>query len=152
MGCDQAPIDLTNPDSALKLRSYVWPDASERMGRVDAAIELARQSPPQVVRQDAGDFVVEMLRAPQESGVTRVLYHSIVWQYIPDATQAAITSAMELAAADATPERPLAWVKLETNRKTFRHELRFRYWPGGEQEALLACAHPHGAWVEWLDR
>jgi hypothetical protein len=42
-------------------------------------------------------------------------------------------------------------VRLETNRATFRHELTVRYWPGGEESAMLAEAHPHGAWVEWRD-
>jgi hypothetical protein len=41
---------------------------------------------------------------------------------------------------------------LETNRETFRHELVVRYWPGGAEPVKLAEAHPHGAWVEWLDR
>jgi len=45
--------------------------------------------------------------------------------------------------------RPLAWVQLETNRATFRHELTVCFWPGGEQGAILGEAHPHGAWVEW---
>ena len=44
---------------------------------------------------------------------------------------------------------PLAWVRLETNRATFRHELTARYWPGGDAPALLSEAHPHGAWLEW---
>lgn len=149
-GCDQAPIDLQVSSNALKLKSYVWPDAQERMGRIDAAIQLANQSPPQVVHQDAGDFVSDMLDRPQESGVTRVLYHSIVWQYIPEGTQTMIAGAMEQAGEAATPDRPLAWVNLETNRETFRHELRIRYWPGRADEALLGCAHPHGAWVEWF--
>jgi hypothetical protein len=41
-------------------------------------------------------------------------------------------------------------VRLETNRVTFRHELTVRFWPGGEEPVMLAEAHPHGAWVEWL--
>ena len=49
-----------------------------------------------------------------------------------------------------TEDKPLAWIRLETNRKTFKHELSVRYWPGGGEDwALLAEAHPHGAWVEW---
>ncbi|MFZ1743921.1 MAG: DUF2332 family protein, partial [Pontixanthobacter sp.] len=43
-----------------------------------------------------------------------------------------------------------AWISLETNRETFRHELRVRYWPGGEEGILLGCGHPHGAWAEWF--
>ena len=79
----------------------------------------------------------------------RVLYHSVMWQYLPQATRGAITAALEQAGAEASEERPLAWVRLETNRATFRHELTVRYWPGGADPVLLAEAHPHGAWVEW---
>jgi hypothetical protein len=73
-----------------------------------------------------------------------------MWQYMPEATRDTITQAMEQAGAEATPEHPLAWISLETNRATFRHECKVRYWPGGGEEALLAEAHPHGAWVKWL--
>jgi hypothetical protein len=72
-----------------------------------------------------------------------------MWQYLPEATRRSITAAMELAGARATAERPLAWVRLETNRATFRHELSIRYWPGGAEAVILSEAHPHGAWVIW---
>ncbi|MBA4164519.1 MAG: DUF2332 domain-containing protein [Erythrobacter sp.] len=149
-GCDVAPIDLADREAALKLKSYVWPDAAGRMARIDAAIALAERQPPDLVRQDAGDFVEDRLARDQATGVTRVFFHSIVWQYLPGETQARITAAIEAAGARASQEKPLAWIRLETNPQTFRHELRVRYWPGGEHEHLLACAHAHGAWVEWL--
>jgi hypothetical protein len=112
---------------------------------------MVRRAPPDLVKMDAAEFVRERLAAPQEGGVTRALFHSIVWQYLPDATQQAITAAMEEAGERATPDRPLAWIALETNRETFKHELRVRYWPGGAEPVKLAEAHPHGAWVEWLE-
>ena len=150
-GCDTAPVDLSDPAEALRLKAYVWPDALDRMGRIDAAVSLAGRQPPLIERNDAGTFVEERLAAPQEPGVARVLYHSIVWQYLPEATRRSITAAMEQAGSRATAEKPLAWVRLETNRETFSHELTVRFWPGGDQPVLLAEAHPHGAWVEWLD-
>ena len=152
-GCDVAPIDVANPESALRLKSYVWPDAPLRMARIDAAIALASTNPPDLVAMDAGEFALENLAKPQAAGTTRVMFHSIMWQYMPAATQAAITAAFERAGASATPECPLAWVALETDPATFRHELKVRCWDGGEQDGetvLLNHAHPHGAWVEWL--
>ena len=148
-GCDIAPVDLTDPDQALRLKAYVWAEARERMARLDTAIAMAERSPPELVKADAAEFVREMLARPQEEGVTRALFHTVMWQYLPEPTQAAITAAMEEAGAQAGAERPLAWLALETNRKTFRHELRVRYWPGGEEAVQLCEAHPHGAWVEW---
>ncbi|MFZ1744271.1 MAG: DUF2332 domain-containing protein, partial [Pontixanthobacter sp.] len=125
-GCDQAPVDLSDPAAALRLKSYVWPEAAARMERIEAAIRLASEQSPDLVTQDAGDFVAELLASPQQQGVTRVLNHSIVWQYIPPQTRDAIERAMEAAGAEATQEKPLAWISLETNRETFRHELRVR--------------------------
>lgn len=148
-GCDVAPIDLTDPQQALRLKSYVWPEAIERMGRLDTAIAMAERAAPELIKMDAGDFVEQMLAEEQEQGVTRVLFHSVMWQYLPEFTTDRIEKAMEDAGAKATTERPLAWLWLETNRATFRHELRVRYWPGGEKWVQLAQAHPHGAWVEW---
>jgi hypothetical protein len=148
-GCDRAPVNLSDPAEALRLKAYVWADAQERMGRLDAAARLAAHKPPLLERKDAGAFVEEQLEAPQEPGVTRVLYHSVMWQYLPETTRRSITMAMEQAGARATAQRPLAWIRLETNRRTFRHELSIRYWPGGEEAVILSEAHPHGAWVIW---
>lgn len=152
-GCDVAPIDLSDPAAALKLKAYVWPDAAVRMARIDAAIQLASEAAPDVVKQDAGAFVTERLAEPQAQGTTRAMMHSIMWQYMPQATQDSITAGFEAAGAEATADRPLAWVALETDPATFRHELKVRLWDGGEHRGdthLLAFAHPHGAWVEWV--
>ncbi len=152
-GCDQQIVDLSDPASALRLKSYVWPDATERLGRIDAAIRLASDKAPDLVQMDAAQFVAQQIKLDQGANVTRVLYHSIMWQYMPAETQDTITRAMEEAGAVATPERPLAWIALETDPATFRHELKVRYWNGsgkGAEPELLAFAHAHGAWVEWL--
>lgn len=152
-GCDVAPIDLSDADNALRLKSYVWPEAQIRMARIDAAIALAGERPPELVRKDAGEFVIEQLSLPQASGTTRAMFHSIMWQYMPAATQDAITGAVEAAGAKATADRPLAWVSLETDPATFRHELHVRYWDGSGasgSRVLLARAHAHGAWVDWI--
>jgi len=151
-GCDKAPIDISDPQQALKLKSYCWPENTARLQRLDAIITLAGQKRPDVVRADAADWVEAQLGLPQPEGVTRVLFHSIVWQYIPPEGRERIEAAMLAAGALATAERPLAWIMLETNRQTFRHELRVRFWPGGEQAAHLGEAHAHGAWVEWYGK
>ena len=149
-GCDVAPIDLTDPAQARRLTAYVWPEHRERFARIEAAIAAARETPPDLVRADAADFVEAELKKPQEAGTTRVLMHSIVWQYVPEDQRLRIITAMEEKGAEATPDRPLAWIALEANRALHHHELIVRYWPGGEAERLLGRSHAHGAWVEWL--
>lgn len=151
-GCDVAPVDLTDPAQALRLRAYIWPEHTVRFERMDAAIAAANASAPKVAAMNAADFVESRLARPQADGTTRVLMHSIVWQYVPEDQQARVIAAMEAAGAVATPERALAWVRVEANRTVHRHELTVRYWPGGAEEVLLARSHAHGASIEWTAR
>ncbi len=149
-GCDVAPVDLSDPAQADRLRAYIWPEHTERFARLDAAIDCARDDAPEIVAADAADFVDAILAAPQDAGTTRVLMHSIVWQYLPQASRKRITAAMTGAGARATADRPLAWISLEANRENFRHELRVRHWPdGGANRTWLGSSHAHGRWIDW---
>ena len=148
-GCDVAPLDLGDPAQALRLKSYVWPEHAARFQRIEAAVAAAKVRPPDLLAMNAADFVERELARPQEPGTTRLLMHSIVWQYVPEDQQRRVSRAMEEAGARATPDRGLAWVQLEANRTLLNHGLAVRYWPGGGEPALLAAAHAHGAWVEW---
>ena len=147
-GCDVAPVDLTDPAQALRLKAYIWPEHHVRFARMDAAIAAAATRKPNIVRMNAAEFVEQALAKPQAEGTTRVVMHSIVWQYVPADQQARVSAAMEAAGARATAERPLAWIALEANRTVHHHELTVRYWPGGEQRLQLGVAHAHGAWLE----
>ena len=149
-GCDVAPVDLADPRQVLRLKAYIWPEHTVRFARLEAAIAAASERPPDLVRMNAADFVERELAKPQAAGTTRLLMHSIVWQYVPTDQQARVTAAMKAAGARASAERPLAWVALEANRTLLNHGLSVRYWPGGGEERLLAAAHAHGAWLEWL--
>lgn len=149
-GCDVAPVDLTDPAQALRLKAYIWPEHRVRFERMEAAIAAAHEQKPDIVGSNAADFVEAELAKPQAAGTTRLLMHSIVWQYVPADQQARVTAAMEAAGAKATPDRPLAWIALEANRTVHHHELVVRHWPGGEAPKMLGRAHAHGAWVEWM--
>ena len=100
-----------------------------------------------VQARPAVDFVREQLAA-RHAGEAFVLMHSVVWQYIAAEEQEAITARMHAAAAQATAASPLAWLRFEPPRPDLRVALRCTLWPGGV-DALLAEAHPHGAWVHW---
>lgn len=149
-GMDVAPIDATDPAQADRLLAYTWFDQPQRAERVAAAIAMQNEKPIRLDKGDAADWVEARLAEPQAEGVTRVLMHSIVWQYVGAESQARVTAAMEAAGADATPERPLAWLRVEANRTVHRHEVTIRSWPGHDQSMLIGMSHAHGFWVERL--
>jgi hypothetical protein len=145
-GVDLQPLDVRSDGD--RLLAYVWPDQARRLARLEAALALAAEDPPVVERGDAADWVEARLAERRERGATRVVLHSIAFQYFPEATKARISAAMEAAGAGATFAAPLAWLRYE-HEGGERIELRLRTWPGGE-ERLLAYCHPHGSEVEWL--
>lgn len=147
-GCDQNPIDVTVPAQALRLKAYVWPDQAERMARLDGAIALARLHPPRVEAADAAAWVQAQARGAP--GTATVIYHSVVWSYLPAETQAAVAAAIADAGESAAAAAPVAWLKMEPDPADLAGpmELRLTFWPGGD-ETLLARVHPHGAKVSW---
>ncbi|RYD67904.1 MAG: DUF2332 domain-containing protein [Sphingomonadales bacterium] len=147
-GCDQAPVDVRDANAAERLRAYVWADNPERQARMTGAIAMIAEKPVDLVQADAADWLEARLAEPQAAGVTRVLMHSVVWQYLPPATQARITAAMEAAGARATSDRPLAWVEMEPDRTLHRQEVWVRTWPDGPPRTMVAASQAHGAWVE----
>ncbi len=151
-GCDISPVDVRDPAALDRLAAYCWPDAPHRFARLAAGAAMIRARPVALDAADAADWTDAALARPQADGTARVLMHSIVWQYLPERSQRRITAAMARAGAGATPDRPLIWVGLETDRATMRHNLTVRAWPGLAQAQLLAEAHAHGAWIAWLGR
>ena len=147
-GVDIAPVDATTQAGADRLLAYCWVDHRQRIERLDHALALLRAHPPHLNQGDAPDWIEARLSEPQAEGVTRVVMHSIVWQYIAPEGQARITAAMESAGARATPERPLGWVRVEADRTVHQHDITIRSWPGHGETTLLGHAHAHGFWVE----
>jgi hypothetical protein len=146
-GCDVAPLDVTDPAVEARLSAYVWAETPMRLERLQKAIGMIRERGVRLDKADAADWVEARLAEPQEQGVTRVLMHSVVWQYVPDASTARIRAAMEAAGAAATPERPLAWVAMEPDRALGEQVVSVRTWPDGGPRITVATAHAHAAWV-----
>jgi hypothetical protein len=148
-GVDIRPLDVLDDAVAERLIAYVWPDQTERMERIEASISLARAFPPPIVAGDAGDWTISRLAKPQAAGTSRIIMHSVFWQYLPQETQGIIQSAIEAAGAAATPKHPLGWLTFEPVESLQFMALKLRLWPSGDDLTLANC-HPHGTHIEWL--
>lgn len=145
-GCDRSPVDATTDEGRLTLRSYVWPDLTERFARLDAAIAVARSVPVAVEAADAVDWATAQLAEPRP-GLATVVAHSIVAQYLTAPRRAELVRIINAAGARASREAPLAWLRFEPGPHAA--EVRLTAWPGGE-ERLLATSPYHGPPVTWL--
>lgn len=145
--CDLNPLDVSDPDQALRLRSYIWPDQPERLARLDGAIAIARERGVRLSRANAADWLSASL-ALRPGGRTTVVYHSIFWQYLPFETQRTVRSAIEVAGDLADERSPLCWVRMEPYEED-RHKaaLYYTHWPDPERK-ILAFADYHGRWIQ----
>ncbi len=146
--CDRAPVDLEDDAQRLRLKAYVWADQTERLARLEGAIALARRERLTVERADAAHWVPERLATLPE-GQTTVLFHSIMWTYVPAHDQALIAAAIAAAGRRATHEAPLAWLRFEPSSTASGPELTLTTWPG-ERHRRLATASAHGNAIRWL--
>lgn len=150
LGCDVAPVDVATEEGRLALSSYVWPDMGERHRRLRGAIEIARRSPVTVRRQDAASFVEGIVPI---AGRLTVLWHSVMWQYLPREQQQRVRDHLATVGAAAEDDRPLAHLYAEPVRPRAgaRHEfwVCLELWPGTGERALLGRIAPHGVPVDW---
>ncbi len=151
---DRSPLDAADPATRRTLSAYVWTDQRERLARLNAALDLAALSPPQIATADAADWLEARLSVEPVRGVCRVVLHTIAFQYFPPDRQARIRAHMAAVGAGASAEAPLAWLTFEAEEDGFerRPMLRLRTWPGSEEAVALARGQPHGARYDWVER
>jgi hypothetical protein len=58
-GIDRNPIDVTTDDGARLLEAFVWPDQTDRIERLRAAIDVVRREPPELIQGDYVDVLEE---------------------------------------------------------------------------------------------
>lgn len=149
VGCDLLPVDVLTAEGRLALTAYVWPDQQHRLERLRGALDLAQHSPLDVRRTGAADFVEDIELRP---GTTTVLWHSVMWQYLPDEEKARVTRRIEELGQGATEDQGFVHLFLEPMRRTPEGEHAFLVvtttWPGGERR-ILGHAAPHGLPVTW---
>jgi len=143
-GCDAAPVEATAAAGRETLLAYVWPDQRPRLDRLRAALQLAADVPVEVDREGAASWLERQLATPA-AGRATVVYHSIVLQYLSEEERAAVHDLLQAAGARATPQAPLAWLRMEPAGEMA--EVRLTTWPDGE-DRLVARAGYHGSPVE----
>ncbi|MBV8686004.1 MAG: DUF2332 family protein [Alphaproteobacteria bacterium] len=145
-GVDINPLDPRRDGN--RLLAYVWPDQIRRLAQLEAALAVAAGHPAPVDRGDAAGWLESRLAERQHPGTTRVVLHSIAFQYFPAESKARIVAALAEAGKAAGARSPLAWLRYEFDAEDRAVELRLTTWPGGER--LLARGHPHGAALSWI--
>jgi hypothetical protein len=149
-GCDRTPLDPGREGDVSRLLSYVWPDQVHRLERTGAALRMAAGDGIKVANADAADWMEEVLGRPPREGVTRLLYHTIAWQYFPAEVKSRAEAALVAAGKRATANTPFAHFSFEADGTIGSGALQLRIWPDG-QLIPLGRGDFHGRWAEWME-
>lgn len=145
-GCDLFPLDVHDDDDARRLLSFVWPDQRERFARLRAALSIARASDLTVERSSADQFLASALN--DDPSRPRVVFHSIVWQYLSADVRNGVREA--IASAPASRSAPVVWARMEPAGPVA--DVRVTVHDGGREpvERRLAEVGYHGQGLRWL--
>jgi len=143
LGCDVHPIDPATEAGRNLLHSYVWVDHLDRARNLDIAIAVACRTPATVVTADAGDTAAGVAVQP---GCATVVWHSLVWGFLPATTRTRVLDALSNAGTRATPDAMLVHANWEPLGDTSdRSGLTVRVWNGSPDDgvAVLAATGDH---------
>jgi hypothetical protein len=146
IGIDKSPVDVTSEEDARLLKSFVWADQTDRLRRLDQAIEALRGDPPELVEGDFVDLVPGVL-ADRAADALTVVFQTGTLGYLTAEERARLRSAL----AEAGAAAPLAFVSTGAPRErggTY-WGVSLQIWPSRDRE-LVAEADFHGSWLEWL--
>ena len=139
-------MDASTTEGRLALTAYVWPDQRNRLERLRGALELARASPRPY---DARVLRTSSSGSSSQDGTTTVLWHSVMWQYLPTEEQERAAGLIEALGERATERAPLVHLVLEPTRREPDRDHEFLVvmttWPGGERRILGRGGAPRRA-------
>jgi hypothetical protein len=146
-GLDLHPIDLADASQRDWLETLVWPEQTDRLQRLRAAMTVARRDPPPIVQGDLlSDLPALARQAPSDA--TLVVLHSAVLAYVAlEARQRFVDAVQALRAV---------WISNETPGVfPFIRDRLARRGPRGAFVLSVdgmptAWTGAHGDWIEWM--
>ncbi len=157
LGIDRSPLDVTQADDARWLLACVWPDTG-RLARTAAAIELARQHRPSILR---GDIVADLDAALDtfDPCWPIIVLTTSACGYLTVRQRHAFLAVLERRAR----RQPLAWLSVDkpgvidlipaapvTSQAGAASVMGLVTFDTGTAVGRsLGLCHAHGAWLEW---
>jgi len=146
-GLDLEPVDIADRNQVAWLETLVWPEQTDRLTRLRAALDIAATDKPRLVE---GDLRRDLTRLANEMprDATRVIFHTAVLTYVGPTERAefarSVTSFCDVWIAN---EAPQVFPDIAARAGTPGPRGQFLLAANGQP---LAWADPHGASLDWI--
>jgi hypothetical protein len=147
-GLDLAPIDLADPEQVAWLEALVWPEETDRLARLQAAMQIAKVRKPRVVK---GDLLRDLaaLAAEAPTDATLVVFHTAVLVYVRSPSDRAEFVRSVRSVCDFWLANEAPGVFPEIAERAGKPGSAGRYLMS-VNEHPVAWADFHGASIEWI--
>ena len=148
-GLDLNPLDLHNREDTDWLETLVWPGQDARLARLQAAISIAKATPPRVIAGDlTRDLAPLMQEAPRDA--TLVVFHTAVLTYVQNqAARDRFAQEMLNSKAIWLSNEGLGVFPQFAGAEARRHPDKFLLLKNGQP---LARTGPHGQSLDWIEQ
>jgi hypothetical protein len=146
VGVDLNPVEIEDEDAVTWLRALVWPENVDQQDQLLAAIRIAKEHPPRLLKGDGSELLPELLEsAPPQAALCVFATHAL-HQFSQDALRTLLKAMQSYSAS-----RPVYFISMEGTGDQCS-ELKLTVYESGTRRIVdLANCHPHGRWLEWLD-
>jgi hypothetical protein len=145
-GLDLNPVDLSIPGEVGWLEALVWPEQTDRLARLRAAIKIAAEQKPRLAKGDLRTDLAALAReAPKDA--TLVIFHSAVLAYISSAAEREEFARSVGLLCDCWIANEMPQVFPDIARRAGREGPRGSFLLS-VNGAPMAWADPHGGWLD----
>jgi hypothetical protein len=161
-GIDTNPLDVTDPDDMLWLRSCVWADQIDRSRILTQAIDIARRHAVDIYRADATTDLAPHLHAMLEMASEQQGHLILVTTWVLSYLSTEQIAAFEAVLDDFGRNHDFTWlgaeqpdqvlpirIATESDSQHLTHIVTRRWRSGIAEQTTWATAHPHGYWMHW---
>jgi hypothetical protein len=146
VGVDVNVLDMDVSDDRLWLASLIWPEHSDRARLLAAAIEVQRRYPVRLLNDEALALLPQLLSEVVDGSVPCVFHTAVLNQFSREDRER-LAGMLDAHGAN----RDLVWISAELGGRPLTVDVVLTSWVSGTRsQELVAHAHPHGRWLEWL--
>lgn len=151
VGLELYPTDIGDENERRWLKALVWPERTDRLANLAAALEVAVASPPPII---GGDAVFNLAAALAEipAHCSACVYHTVMMYQLSRDQVVEIEKIL----LEASTDLPVWRLSMESvisdpsNPTATFNPLRLsRYFGGKKKTVALAICDPHGFCMEW---
>jgi len=148
-GLDLNPVDLSVPGEVDWLEALIWPEQMDRLARLRAAIKIATEQKPRLVKGDLRTDLAALAReAPKDA--TLVIFHTAVLAYVSSAAEREEFTRSVGVLCDFWIANEMPQVLPDIARRAAREGPRGSFLLA-VNGAPMAWVDPHGGWLDTID-